>query len=47
MAIKVDNPDLSEFDFDPTKLRKYKFDPSTGAMETDGAQQDHDNIGCH
>jgi len=44
MAIKGDNPDLTEFDFDPGKLRKYKFDPSTGAMETDGTQQDHDNM---
>ena len=44
MAIKGDIPDLSEFDLDPAKLRKYKVNPSTGAMETDGTQQDHDNM---
>lgn len=44
MAINGDNPDLSQFDLDPAKLRKYKVDPGTGAVETDGTQQDHDNL---
>jgi hypothetical protein len=44
MAIKGDNPKLSDFNFDPKAFSKYKFNPSTGAIETDGTQQDHDNM---
>lgn len=44
MAIKGDNPDLSDFNIDPTKIRKYKYNAATGEAETDGSQQDHDNL---
>lgn len=43
MAIKGGNPDVSDFDFSG-KLSKYKLNPQTGQMETDGTQQDHENL---
>lgn len=43
MATKGDNPDISEFDFSG-KLSKYKLNSETGLMETDGTQQDHENL---
>jgi hypothetical protein len=43
MAIKGANPNVSGFDFSG-KLSKYKLNPQTGQMESDGTQQDHENL---
>lgn len=43
MATKGDNPSVSDFDFSG-KLSKYKLNTQTGQMETDGTQQDHENL---
>lgn len=44
MAIKGDNPDLSDFDFSAVALRKYELNLANGIAKTDGSQQDHDNL---
>ena len=44
MATKGDNPNLLDFNINLADVRKYKLNPQTGEMETNGTPEDHRNM---